>query len=115
PVREAMAHCGTGRRNDAGAVPVADDDARHHHGFLRIDYGAAERIRELLPANSDRRGGHGVSGPEYDVVLDYFRGAGGDAGRVLRQGRCTTGRLDGLSAVERGRGDLRTRRRPGPD
>ena len=46
------------------------DHARHHHGVLRADHGAAGRVRQLLPADSDRRAGHGVPRPEHAFVLD---------------------------------------------
>ncbi len=44
-----------------GVLPVAGDDARHDHGVLRAHHRAAGRLRQLLPADPDRRRRHGVS------------------------------------------------------
>ena len=70
-VREALAHRRGGRRHDARTVPLAHDHARHHHGLLRADHRAAERLRQLLPAHPDRRRRHGFPGPQHDVLLDH--------------------------------------------
>ena len=114
-VRQALAHGRGGRRDDAGTVSFADDHARHHHGVLRAHHGAAERLRQLFPADPDRRRGHGVPGPEHDVVLDHLRGAGGDGVGVLRAGRRAALRLDGLPAALRRRARHRSGRRHGPE
>ena len=54
-------HGRAGRHDVAGVLPVAGDDARHDHGVLRADHGAAGRLRQLLSADSNRRRRHGVS------------------------------------------------------
>ena len=59
-----------GRPDDAGAVSGTDDHARHDHGLHGADHGAAVRLRQLFPAHSNRRGGHGVSRAEHAFVLD---------------------------------------------
>ena len=61
PLLQQLFPAGLCRRpDDAGVLPLDDDDARHDHGLLRADHGAAVRLRELLPAHSDRCAGHGV-------------------------------------------------------
>ena len=75
------------RRDQAGDVSQPADHARHDHGVLRADHGAAGRVRQLLPADSDRRAGHGVPRPEHAVVLDDIRRLRCDPGGVLRDRR----------------------------
>ena len=88
-------------RHQAGNLPQPADHARHHHGVLRADHGAAERVRQLLSADPDRRAGYGVPGPEHAFVLDHVRRVRGDARGLLRDGRRAAARLDGLCPAER--------------
>ena len=90
-----------GGRDQAGDLSQPADHARHDHGVLRADHGAAGRLRKLLPADSDRRAGHGVSGPEHAVVLDDVRRVRRDHRGVLRDGRRAAARVDRVSAAER--------------
>ena len=62
------------RADDAGAVSGAGDHARHDHGFLRADHRAAERLRQLFSADSNRRAGYGFSAAEHAVVLGDVSG-----------------------------------------
>ena len=90
-----------GRPDDAGAVSGADDHARHDHGVHGADHGAAIRIRQLFPADSNRGGRHGVPGAEHAVVLDHICvAAGHDRGIFCCRWR-SDWRVDLLSAVER--------------
>ena len=109
-VRQSVAHRRGGRHDDAGTLPLADDHARHHHGVLRADHGAAERLRQLLPAAANRRRGHGLPGPEHDVLLDHLPRTGRHGVRLLRAGRRAALRLDRVSAAERRRAPHRSRR-----
>ena len=43
------------RRDQAGNLSQPAHHARHHHGVLCADHGAAGRLRQLLPAHPDRR------------------------------------------------------------
>ena len=90
-----------GRPDDAGTIPGADDHAWNDHGLHGPDHGAAIRIRQLLPADSNRRRGHGFPRPEHVVVLDDVCFADGDDRRVLRGGRRSDRRLDIVSSAER--------------
>src|SRR5580704_6377448 len=58
-----------GWRNQARNLPELVDHARHHYGVLRADHRAAGRLWQLLLADSNRRGGHGLPGPEYALLL----------------------------------------------
>src|SRR5260370_413751 len=89
-------------RNQAGAVSGTAHHARHHHGVLRADHCATGGIRKLLFADSDWRAGYGVPGPEHAFVLDDVCGVRGDPCGVLRLGRRTAARVDGISAAECG-------------
>ena len=104
-----------GRPDDAGAISGADDHARHDHGLHGADHGAAIGIRQLFPAHSDWRGGHGVPGPEHAFVLDDVRFPDGDGRRVFCGGRRADRRLDLVSAVERAGRNCRSRARRGRD
>ena len=75
--------------------------ARHHHGVLRADHGAAERIRKLFSAHPDRRAGHGVPCSEHAFVLDDVCGVHRDAVGVFRRWRSAAAWLDRLCAAER--------------
>ena len=84
-----------GGRDQAGDLSQPAHHARHDHGVLRADYGAAGRLWKLLSADSDWGAGYGVSGPEHAFVLDHVRGFRRDALRhsLLRaERRCTGGR-----------------------
>src|SRR4029077_11487861 len=109
-----LAHGRRRRDHDAGAVPVADDHARHHHGFLRADHGPPEWLWYLLPADSDWRGRYGFSRPEYAFVLDHLSGAVRHGGRIFCPWRRAARGLDGLSAAECRGSALRTGRRRRP-
>ncbi len=89
------------RRDQAGNLSQPAHHARHHHGVLCADHGAAGRIRQLLSANSDRRAGHGVSGPEHAFVLDHFRRVHGHTRRLLRYRGRSTSWLDRLCPAKR--------------
>ena len=75
----------------------------------------SERLRQLLPADPDRRRGHGLPGPQHAVLLDHVRRPRRHGLRLLRAGRRAARRLDRLSAAQRHRPPHRPRRRPGPD
>ncbi len=83
-----LAECrpAAGGRNQAGNVSHAVHHARHDHGVLRTDDGAAGRIWKLLSTDSDWGAGYGVSGAEHAFVLDYVSGLRGDACGILRPG-----------------------------
>ena len=90
-----------GGRDQAGDVSQPAHDARHDHGVLRADDGAAGRVRELLPADSDRRAGHGVPGSEHAFVLDDLCRIRRDHRGVLRDRRRAAAWLDRISAAQR--------------
>src|SRR5258706_11120885 len=90
-----------GGRDQAGNLSRASHHARHHHGVLRADNGAAGRFWKLLSANSDWGAGYGVSGPEHAFVLDDVCGFRGDSRGILRIRRSAAARVDGISAAER--------------
>src|ERR1700683_793201 len=62
-----------GGRDQAGDVSEPADDARHDHGVLRADHGAAGRGRKLFSADSDWGAGYGVPCAEHAFVLDDLR------------------------------------------
>ena len=92
---------GAGLRHQAGDLPGAAHHARHHHGVLRADHGAAGRVRQLHSAHPDRRARHGVPHPEHAVVLDDVPGVPGDYRRVHCGRRGADFGLDQLRAAER--------------
>ena len=104
-----------GGHDDAGAVSGAGDHARLDHGVHGADHRAAVGLRKLLLADSDRRRGHGVSGPQHAFVLDHVRFAVRAGLGVLRYRRRAHLRLDRLSAAERAWADHRARARRGPN
>src|ERR1022692_2331729 len=66
----SLSQFAAGGRNQAGDLSQPADDARHDHGVLRADHGAAGRVWKLLSADSDWSAGYGVSRPEHAFVLD---------------------------------------------
>ena len=92
------------RRADvARAIPGAGDHARHHHGLLRADHGAAGRLRKLFSADSNWRAGHGFSRLNmlsFWVDVSRLRL---HHRRVRGSGRRAHQRLDRLHAPERAR------------
>ena len=89
-----------GGRDQAGNVSQPADHARHHHGVLRADDGAAGRVRKLLSAHSDWRAGHGVPCPEHAFVLDDVCRIPRDHGGVLRDRRSSAAWVDGIRSAE---------------
>src|SRR5260370_6602305 len=87
-------------RDQAGDLSESLDHARHDHGFLRADHGAAGWVRKLLPADSDWGAGHGVSGAEYAFVLDHLPRLHRAACGVLCNRRRTASWMDWLCAAE---------------
>ncbi len=83
--------------------------------FMVLTTAPQSRLRQLLPADSDWRGGHGVSRPQHAVLLDHVRFAGGAGLGVFRYRRRAHRRLDRLSAAERAGRDRRARARRGPE
>ena len=88
-----VAHSAAGqalsRRRSAGSddsriLPFTDDHARDHHGFLRAHQRSLRRVRKLFPADSNRRGRHGLSAIQHDVVLGHIYRVCGHDGRVFR-------------------------------
>ena len=71
--------------------------------FLRIDQRPVAAFWELLPADSDRRGRHGVSAFQYDVVLGHPRRISCPGFGFLCAGWPADFRLDRLCASERRR------------
>src|SRR6266550_4154207 len=98
--RDAVAQRGRGRRDHAGVLPRLDDDARHDHGVLHPDDGAVRGVRELLPAHSGGRGGHGVPAHQHDVLLGHAGGLSRAHQRVRGGGRTTPVGVDGLRATQ---------------
>src|SRR5258707_6122287 len=76
------------------------DQARHHHGVLCADHRATGRLWQLFPADSNRRGGHGLPGPEHALVLGHVSWLHRDAVSLLCGGRRASARLDWVSAAE---------------
>src|SRR4030081_2286331 len=82
-------------------VPHAGHHARHDYGFLRAYHGAAGRLWQLLPADSDRGAGHGFPRFEHALVLDDFARLHRDDRGLLCRGWRAAAWLDRLRAAER--------------
>ncbi len=102
PGLELLSKRGRARRgDDSGILSVAADHARYVDGVLRADQRAVRGIWQLLPANTDRRGGHGVSPLQHDVVLDHLYCIHRVDHCVLYSRRSAHRWLDFLRAAER--------------
>src|SRR5436309_3205146 len=101
-----MAGRRTWRRHDARALPVADDDARDHHGILRPFYSASECVRKLFPAAATRRAANGIPAFIRPVILVHSFFFFSHAGGVRHSGWGAAVGLDSISAVERSGGRI---------
>jgi len=103
------------RRDDAGTVFVAHDDAWNHHDFFRPVDNATECFRALLPAFADRIAQNGFSPVERSFLLVHCRCFSGDAVGILRAWRRSAFRLDRLPPAERNGSNHWSGRRHGAD